>query len=170
MKNGYKKFEDKNEKFFLNKDLIFIFPYFSQPKESRFIKTFEIDNNYNNKTKKQGKKGMEIIPDKIISKVENRTSILLKNIPQSLTKESILNMIYIHNYIDYIYIPCNEKNKILGFIFLNVVHPIYILDIINLMNNYKNKYPFNVNKSYEICFSNLQGNIALINAFGPSMK
>ena len=117
MKNGYKKFEEKNEKFFLNKDLIFIFPYFSQPKESRFIKTFEIDNNYNNKTKKQGKKGMEIIPDKIISKVENRTSILLKNIPQSLTKESILNMIYIHNYIDYIYIPCNEKNKILVLFF-----------------------------------------------------
>ena len=101
MKNGYKKFEDKNEKFFLNKDLIFIFPYFSQPKESRFIKTFEVDNNYNNKTKKQGKKGMEIIPDKIISKVENRTSILLKNIPQSLSLEAIKKIIYLQLIIKF---------------------------------------------------------------------
>ncbi len=112
---------------------------------------------------------MEINPDKIISKIENRTSILLKNIPLSLSKESILNMIYLPNYIDYIYIPYDENNKILGFIFINVINPIYILKIIQLMNTFKNKFPFNVNKSCEICFSNLQGSFALNNAFGPSM-
>ena len=37
------------------------------------------------------------------------------------------------------------------------------------MNNLKNKFPFNVNKSYEICFSNLKGSFALNNAFGPRM-
>ena len=37
------------------------------------------------------------------------------------------------------------------------------------MNNLKNKFPCNVNKSYEICFSNLKGSFDLNNAFGPRM-
>ena len=168
-KDILKKFEKGKNQIYLNKGLIFIFPYFSYPKESRFINSFNVKKKNLLKKKGKCKIGMEINPDKIISKIENRTSILLKNIPQSLSKESILNMIYLPNYIDYIYIPYDENKKILGFIFINVINPIYILKIIQLMNTFKNKFPFNVNKSCEICFSNLQGSFALYNAFGPSM-
>ena len=39
-------------------------------------------------------------------------------------------MIYLLNYIDYIYILYDEKKKLLDFIFINVINPIYILKII----------------------------------------
>lgn len=39
-------------------------------------------------------------------------------------------MIHLPNYIDYIYILYDEKKKLLGFIFINVINPIYILKII----------------------------------------
>ncbi len=49
-----KKFEKGKNQVYLNKGLIFIFPYFSYPKESRFINSFKVikKNLVKKKTKK----------------------------------------------------------------------------------------------------------------------
>ena len=149
-----------------------IFPYFSYPKESRFIKTFtnEVKKKQTQKKKQNFKKGMEIIPKNILTNIDKRTSIIIKNIPQSLSLEAIKKIIYLPNKIDYIYIPINENNRLLGFIFINVINPYYILEINYILKSYKDKFPFKINKPCEICYSNLQGKDAFNNAFGPSLE
>ena len=134
-----------------------IFPYFSYPKESRFIKTF----SYEVKRKQN---------QNILTNIDKRTSIIIKNIPQSLSLEAIKKIIYLPNKIDYIYIPINENNRLLGFIFINVINPYYILEINYILKSYKDKFPFKINKPCEICYSNLQGKDAFNNAFGPSLE
>ena len=52
----------------------------------------------------------------------------------------------------------------------NVIHPIFILDIINTLQNCKNKFLFKYNKPCEICYSNLQGKKSFLNAFGPGCQ
>ena len=159
-----------------NNYLRFIFPYFSYPKESRFIKTFSYEINKNQKNQKNQKrkanfnKGMEIIPKNILTNIDNRTSIIIKNIPQSLSQETIKKILYLPKKLDYIYIPMNENNRLLGFVFINVINPYYILEINYMLKSYKDKFPFKINKPCEICYSNLQGKDALNNAFGPSLE
>ena len=67
---------------------------------------------------------MKVISKNIINKLDERTSIIVKNIPQSLSKESILKILFLLNKINYIYIPTNKDNRLLGFIFINVLNPI----------------------------------------------
>ena len=113
---------------------------------------------------------MEVISKNIINKLDERTSIIVKNIPQCLSKESILKILFLPNKINYIYIPTNEDNRLLGFIFINALNPIYILEINYILKSYKDKFPFKINKPYEICYSNLQGKNAFYKAFGPSLE
>ena len=149
-----------------NKFLRLIFPYFSNPIESRFVKFFNQISI--TQLRKSNTKKMKIIPYNIINNLDLRTSILIKNIPQCLKKETVIDLFYNNKKIDYIYIPFNEcNNRLLGFIFINVIKPIYILDIINILENCKSNFLFKSNKSCEICYSNLQGKNSFINAFGP---
>ena len=48
---------------------------------------------------------MKVISKNIINKLDERTSIIVKNIPQCLSKESILKILFLPNKINYIYIP-----------------------------------------------------------------
>ena len=48
---------------------------------------------------------MEVISKNIINKLDERTSIIVKNSPQCLSKESILKILFLPNKINYIYIP-----------------------------------------------------------------
>ena len=153
-----------------NKLLKLIFPHFSNPIESRFVNFFSQLNKSKYINNQKYQKRMEIITFNIINNIDNRTSILIKNIPQCLNKETIFNLFYNKNKIDYIYIPTNDSNRLLGFIFINVIHPIFILDIINTLQNCKNKFLFKYNKPCEICYSNLQGKKSFLNAFGPGCQ
>ena len=56
-KDILKKFEKGKNQIYLNKGLIFIFPYFSYPKESRFINSFNVKKK--NLLKKKGKRKLE---------------------------------------------------------------------------------------------------------------
>ena len=105
---------------------------------------------------------MEVISKNIIYKLDERTSIIVKNSPQCLSKESILKILFLPNKINYILIPTNEDNRLLGFIFINALNPIYILQINNILKSYKDKFPFKINNPYEICYSNLQGKMHFI--------
>ena len=156
-----------------NNYLRLIFPYFSYPKESRFLKTFSYELNKKKKNQKKKtyvKNGMQIIPNNILTNIDKRTSIIIKNIPQSLSQETIKKILYLPNKIDYIYIPMNEYNRLLGFVFINVINPYYILEINYILKSYKDTFPFKINKPCEICYSNLQGKDAFNNAFGPGLK
>ena len=84
---------------------------------------------------------------KVISK--NIINKLVKNIPQSLSKESILKILFLLNKINYILIPTNEDNRLLGFIFINALNPIYILEINYILKSYKDKFRFKLNKPYK---------------------
>ena len=102
----------KSNQMIENKLLKIIFPYFSKPIESRFVNFFSQINKskYINNQKYHNR--MEIISFNIINNIDNRTSILIKNIPQCLNKETIIDLFYNKNKIDYIYIPTNDSNRL----------------------------------------------------------
>ena len=148
-----------------------LFPTFSYPYESRFLKYFQPDhstNNTNPSTSARPKSGiMRIDLTKIILGKDIRTSIMIKNLPQFLTYDEISDSLGISNYINYMYIPTmsNCPNKILGFAFVNVIKPIYIINIIEIMQSKKHSFPFILDKNPEICYAKIQGKDALVQTF-----
>ena len=145
-----------------------IFPKYSYPFQSRFIKDFQQSKpnttSKNKRSKNNQSKFMKIDITKIHSGKDERTTVMIKNLPQFLSYENLSDTLGISEYINYIYTPTmtNCPGKILGFAFVNVIKPIYIIDVINILQK---KLSFNLNKTIEICYSKIQGKDALIKTF-----
>jgi RNA recognition motif-containing protein len=151
-----------------------LFPAFSYPYESRFLKYFQSDHFTTNTnasaavSSTRPKSGiMRIDLTKIKLGKDIRTSIMIKNLPQFLTYDEISDSLGISSYINYMYIPTmsNCPNKILGFAFVNVIKPIYIINIIEIMQSKKHSFPFILDKNPEICYAKIQGKDALVQTF-----
>jgi hypothetical protein len=151
-----------------------LFPTFSYPYESRFLKYFQSDHFTTNTnasvavSSTRPKSGiMRIDLTKIKLGKDIRTSIMIKNLPQFLTYDEISDSLGISSYINYMYIPTmsNCPNKILGFAFVNVIKPIYIINIIEIMQSKKHSFPFILDKNPEICYAKIQGKDALVQTF-----
>ncbi len=130
----------------------FLFPKFSQPKESRFGKLFSL-NLKNNK--------YSISLEKIEKGEDKRTSLIIKNIPNKITKASIQEMLNGIGNINFIYLPFNKNTKKnFGFALINVVN------YKNIINLCKRIYEFNFNnflfdKPIQVSYSKIQGKINL---------
>ena len=136
---------------------------FAHPKESRFSKLF----NGFPKPKKNKRKIRTVNPKFIIMDVDERTSIIIKNIPDYITslqfEKIILNFC---KEINFYYVPTSIKTrKGLRVAFVNVknyknITPIYM----GLM--YKTKFVYsNSDIKMEICYSKDQGRNQLIKRF-----
>ena len=153
--------------------------YFSNSNqtESRFMKYF-----YPNKpeqkrnSSKKGKKSLNIEPENIINGNDKRTTIILKNLPNDISKEELKSIIEPLGNINFIYIPLLIKNKNkhnLPCAYLNVINYKTILKIVEKFNEIKN-----LNQLYnakdllnvEIFYSGTQGKHALINRFSLEKK
>ena len=138
-----------------------LFPEFTSVTHSRFSDLFSI-------SKVSKKRSMTINPDIIMKGKDKRTTIMIKNIPCHLTYGNFLNVLEISHLVNYFYLPYNKPyNKILGFAFVNVKNYQYVLTVIDKISKYHNKMVGNKkDKSFEICYANLQGLRALIKSFG----
>ena len=141
----------------------FLFPKFSHPKESRFIKDF---TKFSNKKITNNRfTNFTISLEKIKNGEDKRTSIIIKNIPNSITKENIREILKGTGNINYLYVPFIQiSKKNLGFAIINLVNYKSIINLYNRINEYKFN-EFDINKSIEISYYKIQGKVNLSKMF-----
>ena len=72
-----------------------LFPKYSQPSQSRFVNSFSYLNNKKKSNKSQS--SFSISFEKIEKGEDKRTSIIIKNLPNSINKEYMAKVIMIRN-------------------------------------------------------------------------
>ena len=103
----------------------------------------------------------------IIQFKDNRTTLMIKNIPNKYTLSTFLDEINVHfkNTYDIFYLPIDYLNKCnLGFAFINFVEPFHIILFYELYRGKKWK-KFNSDKICELLYAKIQGRNELISHF-----
>lgn len=137
------------------------FPKYEQKKESRFTNFFSKCNYY--ETREENK--LELNGHKIFTGEDKRSTILIKNLPKTMTKNQLKLILEKIANINFIYIPLfmlTQDN--LRCAFVNVVNPKSIIDIYLKLKKLNFEYD-NPNTKLEICYSYLQGKKALLDNF-----
>ena len=147
-----------------------LFCGFSYPRESRFAKIFHKNKNY-----QKHYPSLNIEPVNILSGKDRRTTIILKNLPNDISKDDLKSIIEPLGNINFIYIPLLIKNKnktTLPCAYINVINYKTILKIIQKFEQFKD-LNYVCNKDFtkvEIFYSGTQGKYALINRFSLEKK
>ena len=147
------------------------------PRESRFVKYFYPNNPEEKKnSSKKSQKSLNIESDNIKNGKDKRTTIILKNLPNDISKEELKAIIEPLGNINFIYIPLliKNKNKLnLPCAYVNVINYKTILKIVEKFNQIKNLNQLYNAKNFlnvEIFYSGTQGKHALINRFSLEKK
>ena len=147
----------------LKLDPLTIKQFLNHPAESRFKEFFT------QKRAKKKRKTMRVNPKYIMTDIDKRTSIIIKNIPENISDDEFKDIVLKFNKeIDFFYIPINMKTrKKFRVAFINVLNYRQIVPIyMGLM--YKMKFVYNSpNIEMEICYSKVQGKLSLIKRFFP---
>ena len=102
---------------------------------------------------------------KIKNGEDKRTSIIIKNIPNTITKEYIKKVLEGIGNINYLYVPYDKViNRNLGFAFVNVVNYKNIINLYNRLIEY-NFENMLLNDNIEVYYSKIQGKNALSKMF-----
>mmetsp|Transcript_35597 Transcript_35597/g.100749 ORF Transcript_35597/g.100749 Transcript_35597/m.100749 type:complete len:1014 (-) Transcript_35597:492-3533(-) len=107
---------------------------------------------------------------KVASGDDQRTTLMIKNIPNKYTQKMLLSTIdeFLSRSYDFFYLPIDFKNKCnMGYAFINMVAPRYILPLVERLNNRKWE-KFNSEKVASISYARIQGKVALVNHFQNS--
>lgn len=141
----------------------FLFPKFSSPKESRFLKFFSSLPNKNKHYTLFNQYSISI--DKIEKGEDKRTSVIIKNLPNILTKDDLKSILEGIGNINYLYLPFDKViNRNLGFAYVNVVNYKNIINLYNRIIDY-NFENLNFNKAVEVYYSKVQGKNSLSKMF-----
>ena len=152
-----------------------LYPKLSHPQTSRFSNLFNTSNslqvNYSFPIDSlssiqftKPKNRLTISAENIYSGIDTRTSIMIKNLPTSLSKDKATMWIQSICDVDYVYIPVDQTgNKIFGFAFVNVIN---FKDILLFCDEVNSNILFPNVKKVEICYSKIQGVGSLMKAFG----
>ena len=140
--------------------LKFLFPQYCQPCESRFLKSFNKTRNKKNKNETETNL-YKISLDKIMNGEDKRTTIIIKNIPNNITKENINEILYGVGNFNFLYLPYDKyKKKNLGFAFVNMINYRSIIYLFNKLINYQFE-TIEMKNNIEICYSKIQGKVSL---------
>ena len=140
-----------------------LFPQYSHPTQSRFIKTFQIIKN--KQIKNRHFVSFTISFEKIENGEDKRTSIIIKNIPNSINKDYINEILKGVGNINFLYLPYDKYNKKnLGIVYVNMVNYRSIILLYNKLKGYKFDN-FDLKKPIEICYSKIQGKSNLSKMF-----
>ncbi|CAD8085476.1 unnamed protein product [Paramecium primaurelia] len=103
----------------------------------------------------------------IINYLDERTTIMIKNIPNKYTVQMLQDLIDLkhHDLYDFLYLPIDFKNKCnMGYAFINFIHPLYIVQFYKDFHD--NGWPhFNSEKICELRYARIQGRQALVQHF-----
>ncbi|XP_076944415.1 protein MEI2-like 2 [Bidens hawaiensis] len=107
---------------------------------------------------------------KIINGEDNRTTLMIKNIPNKYTSKMLLAAInerHCGTY-DFIYLPIDFKNKCnVGYAFINMISPMHIIQFYQEFNG-KRWEKFNSEKVASLAYARIQGKAALVTHFQNS--
>ncbi|KAJ6412413.1 hypothetical protein OIU84_005461 [Salix udensis] len=116
------------------------------------------------------KKQYQLDLDKIISGEDNRTTLMIKNIPNKYTSKMLLAAIDENHRgtYDFLYLPIDFKNKCnVGYAFINMVTPAHIISFYEAFNG-KRWEKFNSEKVASLAYARIQGKAALVTHFQNS--
>ncbi|XP_034906217.1 protein MEI2-like 4 isoform X2 [Populus alba] len=116
------------------------------------------------------KKQYELDIDRILRGEDNRTTLMIKNIPNKYTSKMLLAAIDEHHKGSYnfIYLPIDFKNKCnVGYAFINMIDPSQIIPFYQAFNG-KKWEKFNSEKVALLAYARIQGKAALIAHFQNS--
>lgn len=116
------------------------------------------------------KKQYELDIDRIMRGDDNRTTLMIKNIPNKYTSKMLLAAIDERHRgtYDFIYLPIDFKNKCnVGYAFINMVDPSLIIPFYEAFNG-KKWEKFNSEKVASLAYARIQGKAALIAHFQNS--
>ncbi|KAG8648394.1 protein MEI2-like 4 isoform X1 [Manihot esculenta] len=116
------------------------------------------------------KKQYELDIDRIMQGEDNRTTLMIKNIPNKYTSKMLLAAIDEHHKgtYDFIYLPIDFKNKCnVGYAFINMIDPSQIISFYQVFNG-KKWEKFNSEKVASLAYARIQGKPALIAHFQNS--
>lgn len=116
------------------------------------------------------KKQFELDIDRILCGEDNRTTFMIKNIPNKYTSKMLLAAIDEHcrGTYDFIYLPIDFKNKCnVGYAFVNLIEPLQIIPFYKAFNG-KKWEKFNSEKVAALAYARIQGKAALVAHFQNS--
>lgn len=116
------------------------------------------------------KKQYELDIDRIMRGDDNRTTLMIKNIPNKYTSKMLLGAIDERHRgtYDFIYLPIDFKNKCnVGYAFINMTEPRMIVPFYEAFNG-KKWEKFNSEKVASLAYARIQGKSALIAHFQNS--
>ena len=130
-------------------------------------------NNNNNKNWKDNKKsipkkkfkdklekGLFIINlDNIISGIDQRTTVMIRHIPNKYTTKTLMEELdtICKNRYDFFYLPLdNENNCNLGYAFINFINPLHIVHFYHIFKQRKWRF-FKSHKECDLTFAKFQG-------------
>ena len=146
----------------------FIFPRYNKVNYSRFISDFSEKFEKRRNSFRSKKKSFSISLEKIENGEDKRTSVMIKNLPSSITKEDFKTILGDVGNINYVYLPFDKKkNKYLGFAFVNVVNYKTLIQIHKKLYG-KKLDNYRMKKNIEICYSKVQGKNELIQMFSKN--
>ena len=136
------------------------FPQFNNPPNSRFESLFFILN----KKKAKNTKSNIISPEFVIQGLDKRTTLIIRNIPNNITKNNFRNIIEKYGNINYLCLVPDPNFSNLLTAYLNVVNYKTVASI--YMGLRKHYFNYN-NEVYfiKIFYSNIQGKEQLKNFF-----
>ncbi|KAL2329701.1 hypothetical protein Fmac_017282 [Flemingia macrophylla] len=116
------------------------------------------------------KKQYELDIDRIKKGEDNRTTLMIKNIPNKYTSKMLLAAIDEHHRgtYDFVYLPIDFRNKCnVGYAFINMTSPGLIIPFYHVFNG-KRWEKFNSEKVASLAYARIQGKAALIAHFENS--
>ncbi|GAB2220354.1 hypothetical protein Droror1_Dr00008001 [Drosera rotundifolia] len=116
------------------------------------------------------KKQFELDLDRISRGEDNRTTLMIKNIPNKYTAKMLMAAIDERHQgtYDFIYLPIDFKNKCnVGYAFINMIDPSHIIPFYETFNG-KKWEKFNSEKVASLAYARIQGKQALVAHFQNS--
>ncbi|CAM8950886.1 unnamed protein product [Rhodiola kirilowii] len=138
---------------------------FDSPNESIRVRRNESVSSHTD-----NKKQYELDIDRILQGGDNRTTLMIKNIPNKYTSKMLLAAIDERHKgtYDFIYLPIDFKNKCnVGYAFINMTEPNLIVPFYQAFNG-KKWEKFNSEKVASIAYARIQGKAALVAHFQNS--
>ncbi|XP_057950020.1 protein MEI2-like 4 isoform X2 [Malania oleifera] len=126
--------------------------------------------NESSSNQADSKKQYELDIDRIVRGEDNRTTLMIKNIPNKYTSKMLLATIDERHRgtYDFIYLPIDFKNKCnVGYAFINMTDPSQIIPFYQAFNG-KKWEKFNSEKVASLAYARIQGKSALIAHFQNS--
>ncbi|KAK7394298.1 hypothetical protein VNO78_14820 [Psophocarpus tetragonolobus] len=146
------------------------------PRRNHMINSFETHKQRARNHRNEGvsnlddKKQYELDIDRIKKGEDNRTTLMIKNIPNKYTSKMLLAAIderYRGTY-DFVYLPIDFRNKCnVGYAFINMINPGLIIPFYQVFNG-KKWEKFNSEKVASLAYARIQGRTALIAHFQNS--